>query len=431
MFKTITVLSLTIFLAGCSAPTFYTRSTPAPKLVSINIIDRNGMSETITSPDRLKQYTEVDFLAPQGFEKVLRVYERDCTGDIRAFISGYHENGLIKQYLEVLNARARGYYREWHENGVLKIEAFLVGGEPDLTTEAQRTWVFEGSSLMFDECGRKKAEIPYVSGKLHGNSLYYHDSGSLWKKIPFCQGEISGTVEVYLESGELFQKGTYLNGKKEGCFERFWPGQDEQASLASQEIYKNDRLWSANYYDKEGVEISSVSNGEGKRAVFGKERLSELQQIQQGQIEGLIMAFGPQGELVRQWNLQNNMKNGEEIEYYPIELSKGKQIPQLSMNWNEGKIQGSVKTWYVTGAQESQKEMSQNVKNGMLTAWYRDGSLMMIERYDMDKLIRGEYFEKGESSPISQVIDGSGVATLFDPDGHFLRRVKYNKSHPE
>ena len=90
-----------------------------------------------------------------------------------------------------------------------------------------------------------------------------------------------------------------------------------------------------------------------------------------------------------------------------------------------------VKTWYPNGSPESQREMANNAKNGVLTAWYRDGNLMMIEEYENDKLVRGDYFKKEERIPVSQVIGGKGTVTIFDADGHFVQKIAYVNGKPE
>lgn len=104
---------------------------------------------------------------------------------------------------------------------------------------------------------------------------------------------------------------------------------------------------------------------------------------------------------------------------------------RLSLNWYEGKIQGLVKTWYDNGAIESQKEMANNQKNGVLTAWYRDGNIMMIEEYDNNKLVRGDYFRKGDKTPVSQLIQGKGTVTIFDAEGHFVQKIPYAYGKPD
>ncbi len=70
------------------------------------------------------------------------------------------------------------------------------------------------------------------------------------------------------------------------------------------------------------------------------------------------------------------------------------------------------------------------MKNGVSTAWYRNGNLMMIEEYEQNKLIRGDYFKKGEKVPVSQVIQGKGTVTSFDADGHFIQKIPYLNGKP-
>ena len=112
-------------------------------------------------------------------------------------------------------------------------------------------------------------------------------------------------------------------------------------------------------------------------------------------------------------------------------LYPGTLEPKMALTWYQGKLQGPARTWYSDGQLESQRELGDNKKNGLLTAWYQDGSLMLIEEYDQDKLVRGEYFRQGEKIPLTEVIKGKGTATLFDSEGHFIRRVAYVNGIPE
>lgn len=430
LFKKLCFVALAATIPQSCAPKedpCYIEYVPSTTLTSINIIDRNGISETVSSKERLKKYQEVDWLSPQPFEKVLRVYSRDSISDIHAYITSYYENGLPKQYLEVVNARAKGSYREWHENGVKKLEATVIGGEADLTTEAQKTWLFEGLSEVWDDCGNPEARFSYSNGTLEGNSLYYHRNGNVWKSVPFCQGVIQGLFVIYLDNGDVFQTTEFQQGKKQGASLRYWPC----GNLSSEENFCQDELLSGRYWDIKGNLICEVVDGCGTRAVFGKESVIELQEIKHGAIDGEIRALGSSGEVVRLWHVSNGLKHGEEIEYYPISYCREPLKPQLSINWWEGKIQGLTKTWYSNGVQESQREMSGNRKNGFLTAWYTDGTIMLMEEYDQDKLVRGEYYKKGDRVPVSEVKNGTGTATLFDNEGHLIHRVNYVKSAVE
>lgn len=413
------VLSMVV-LTGCG------RSNGPATLSSINIIDRNGFSETIRNEERLKQYADVNFLEQQPYQKVMRVFARDSHGNIKAYITSYHPNGHPKQYLEVVNNRANGVYREWHVNGTLKLDTFVIGGTADLDTGAERTWLFDGKSSAWDDKGNLIAEIPYHSGVLEGVSTFYHANGQMWKQEPCHEGKIQGTYCIYLENGELLQTMEYVAGLKHGPAKRYW----KPDVVAADETFCDGFLTLGNYYDICGKLVCSVKNGEGLRAIFSKNCISEIHEYHQGKLEGLVKVFGSSGALISTHNVRNGLKHGEETEYYPCEKSGKELAPMLSVNWAEGKIQGIVKTWYPNGVMESKREMINNKKNGLFSAWYPDGSVMMMEEYDQGKLVRGEYFTAGERMPISQVAAGKGIATLFDSDGNLMRKITYNSGKP-
>jgi len=420
-----TLLVSTILLLGNGCNSYH-QSSGIPVLTSINFIDYNGLSETLTTPDRLKQYEQVDFLKPQPFQKIMRVYSRDREGNISAVITSYHPNGQTQQYLEVVNNRASGFYREWHPNGILKLETYVIGGMADITAGAEKSWLFEGVSTAWNENGCLLAEIPYSKGELEGISLYFHPSGNLWKRAPFCGGVLNGLQETFLDNGEVLQTTEYVNGVKSGVSKRYWCG----GILASEETYMQGLLKEGRYYNLLSEELSAVKNGNGFRAVFGRDTVAEFHEYKNGQQEGLVKVFSPDQKLMGTYHMKNGQKHGEEIEYYEKPSLRQALQPKLSINWYEDTIQGVAKTWYDNGALESQREMSTNQKNGLATAWYRDGSLMMIEEYDHDKLTKGEYYKRGEKIPMSEVSSGKGNVTLFDAEGNFLRKITYFNGRP-
>ncbi|MFQ5753170.1 MAG: toxin-antitoxin system YwqK family antitoxin, partial [bacterium] len=242
------------------------------------------MAETISNSERINQYQCVDFLKPQPYQKVLRIYSRDNYGNIHAFINSYHENGQPKQYLKVVNSRAFGDYREWHDNGVLKLQAYVVGGEADIAPSAEATWLFDGNSSVWDKEGTLIANICYEKGKLQGDSLYYHPNGNVWKRIPYNNDEIDGTYEIYLENRQLLQCTEYRKGSRHGPSFHYW----SQNQLASREEYQNGSLLFGLYYDPAGQLVSEINDGHGKRAVFGKTTITELQEFRHGIPEGEI-----------------------------------------------------------------------------------------------------------------------------------------------
>ena len=47
-----------------------------PVLAHMQIVDRNGFNETISAEDRLNQYQHANFLDPQPYKKVVRVFKK-------------------------------------------------------------------------------------------------------------------------------------------------------------------------------------------------------------------------------------------------------------------------------------------------------------------------------------------------------------------
>ena len=52
---------------------------------------------------------------------------------------------------------------------------------------------------------------------------------------------------------------------------------------------------------------------------------------------------------------------------------------------------------------------------------------MMIEEYDGDRLVKGQYYKLGQKEPVSSIFNGTGTATLYDEEGVFLRKIHYLK----
>jgi antitoxin component YwqK of YwqJK toxin-antitoxin module len=397
-----------------------------PHLISLNIIDRNGLTETITTKDRLEKYECVDFLSHQPYQKVLQAYSKDILGNSQSVITSYYPNGQVKQYLEAVNSRAYGSYKEWYEDGTLKVEASIIGGIADITPCAEKSWEFDCIAQAWNEEGCLITSISYEKGVLEGDSIYYHSNGSVWKRFPYHKDQLNGTAEYFLDNGQILQTVNFLNNMREGTALRFWTPD----VIASDECFCRGLLMAGTYFDPCGKIIAEVRDGDGYRATFNKTGIYELQEFHKGVLQGEVRVFDENVSLVRSYIVDDDLKNGEEIEYFPSE-NIDEPKPHLMITWYKGRIQGYVKSWYENGYLESQKELVNNKLNGVSTAWYKDGSLMMVEEYDSDRLLKGEYYKKGEKIPLSEVIGGKGTATIFDGDGRYIRKISYLNGKPE
>jgi antitoxin component YwqK of YwqJK toxin-antitoxin module len=419
-FKRCFILVLCLVLASCAA-----HKSDKHELSCIQITDRNGFSETISSKERLEKFNTTDFLATQPYKQVFRLFNKDQKGQANGLLTSYHPNGQIFQYLEVINSRANGVYKEWHFNGQIKIEADVIGGPADLSAASQKQWLFDGLCKVWDERGELVSEISYKKGSLDGKALYYYPNGTLKRVTPYVQNEISGEQIEYLSSGKLYCKMNFEEGKREGSSLTLW----DEEKLASVEEYKDDLLVLGQYFDKSGVIISEIQDKQGKKAIFQDGALAKLVEYKKGIAEGKVDEFSG-GILKRTYFLRNGEKDGEEIEFYPPN-EKNEFIKKLSFYWDSGIINGVVKSWYQDGKLESQKEIKKNKKDGVSCAWYKNGKVMLVEEYEDDVLVNGKYYKCSVSEPISTVVKGNGLATLFDGDGSFLSKVKYSKGKIE
>ncbi|MBS0620319.1 MAG: hypothetical protein JSS61_02540 [Verrucomicrobia bacterium] len=405
-------LLLCLLLAGCASRT----TDSSQSLTSIQFIDRNGFTETMSSKDRIASYAEIDFLKPQPYEKVLRVYGRNLHGQSTSKITSYHDNGLIWQYLEVVDGRAHGMYRQWHPNGQLHIEANVIEGTADIHELAQATWIFDGVCKVWDDEGNLSADIPYVKGALADQTHYYFPSGAIQQKIPYEQGLLEGALQVFDKEGALIEETHYHLGKKHGP--AFSPN--------SQEEYQEGLLMQAKYFDLQGSILAEIQNGIGIAASFENGTLSSLTEYKKGIPEGEVRLFLPSGALHCSYFIKEGMKTGEEWEYYPNTTK-----PKICLHWNEDRIQGTVKTWYENGQMESQREIHDNKKQGLSFAWYKTGDLMLMEEYENDLLLKGSYYKRGEKTPISKIDAGEGTATLYTSEGFLLKKIGYEKGKPQ
>jgi len=429
-FLPVGLIIVPLFLLCLAACASRSDSSTSPALISLQTIDRNGFSETISSKDRVQRFSEIDFLAEQPYKKVLRLYGRDKNGKSCSKITSYHPNGHIWQYLEIVEGRAHGAYKEWHPNGVLKIEANVIEGLGDVTEAAQMSWLFEGQSTVYDEQGSLEAVFHYVKGMLEGTAVYYSPNGKVAKSIPYVQDNIEGDALIYDTQGRLLEKISFSQGNKHGIAE----GRGINGSWSYREKYDQGSLKHGIYTSSLFTSLPGVVDGEGHQVIFKEGDLFSIVEIHKGALEGAIRMFYSDGALKTLYTMHEDKKHGAEWEYYatakvrdPLAIPKQ---PKMMVFWHEDILQGLAKTWYDNGVVESEREMNQNALHGLSSAYYRDGSLMLMEEYQNGQLMKGSYYKKGDKRPISTVEEGKGVATLHHAEGYFLRKTNYEKGLP-
>ena len=401
----------------------------AEKLVSLTLVDPHGLTETIRARDRLERYRAVNFLLAQPYRKVVRVYGKEKEGSLRTYITSYYPNGQVKRYLQVVNSRASGLYQEWHSSGQRKLCAQVVGGEPDVEDSSITTYLFDGPAEVWDEAGRPLALFSYQRGSLEGVVIEYHPTGALKERAHFTGGLRQWLTQRFSEGGELKEEVTFHEGEPQGEAHGYWP--DGRSSY--NELYKKGLLHEGLYFDEEGDCIATIHQGRGRRARFLREGRFDLIEYREGVCEGAVEELDADFHLLRRYHTKNGVKHGEEIEFYPPSPfgQEAAARPKLLITWQQGLLHGTVKSWYPSGQLESQREMAHNKRYGPSTGWYEEGQLMLIEEYEEDRLIKGSYFSHSSGLPVSHVVAGSGLATLYDGSGHLIRKVVYQGGLPE
>lgn len=420
-----------LLLSGCSTTSRMNTSaeTLKPVLSSITLVDKNGVTETVAEKQRLIEFERSDFFAPQPYQKVLRVYSRSADGKIRSKLSTYHDNGSIKQYLEIYNGRAMGAYMEWFSSGQLRMSATVIEGKPEVDPFSQETWSFDGESKVYAEDGSLEATLMYRLGALDGESKQYFPSGAIERISSFKKGLQVGQEQTFFPSGQQKQIRHFDEGKLQGESMSWYDNGKEW----SKEEWQQGLLMEGAYYNQGGSKVAEVLKGNGKKALFHKGYVAELIEIRHGVEEGEVTLYASNGDVTATYyqktSLQKtSLKHGLETRYYP---KTEPPRPKMTIDWQEGLISGTVKTWYPNGVLESQREFISNSKQGIAMAWYIDGGIMLIEEYEKDRLSRGEYRKRGDSHPVSQIIDGKGFATLFDSKGALIKKVRYIDGVPQ
>jgi antitoxin component YwqK of YwqJK toxin-antitoxin module len=403
---------LALILASCS------QKTTKSHLISLQMIDRNGQTETISQTARIELLEKQDFSKPQPYEKILRVYSKNSDGKNPSIITTYHKNGQLFQALEALDGRAFGAYKEYYETGQLHIEACVIEGTADLTNLAQSSWVFDGPCSIFYPSGACLAEFQYALGKRSGPSCYYYENGDRQKSLYFLDDLAEGEVCEYYSNRHLKAKYQFLKGEQIG--ESI--GYHENGQIFFQESWVDNFIEHAQYFKPNGEKVSSIDQGNGIKSVYENQKLISQISFKNGVPEGLIKEFNQKGSLSSYYHIQNGQKHGEETLFY-----EDSNTTKMRLEWNEDTISGLVKTFYKDGSLESQKSYSQNKKNGPSTIYYPSGDLMMLETYSQDKLVEGKYYKKGEKIPASYVEDGQGTALFFDEWGAIKQEISYEK----
>ena len=82
--------------------------------------------------------------------------------------------------------------------------------------------------------------------------------------------------------------------------------------------------------------------------------------------------------------------------------------------------------WYENGQKLVEENIKDGKSEGLLTMWYENGQKQGEENYKDGKLVSSTVWKpNGEKCSITNVVDGNGVAVVYNDDGTEDRRNTY------
>lgn len=148
------------------------------------------------------------------------------------FTKEFNKNGnLFCEYTQIVIQdkkwiRMHGFYKEYYENEMLKIECNYENSE------------LNGIWNRFYASGEKEWEVQYFNGAKHGSYKQYHKNNKLKLEGKHIANLKQGEENRYKENGTLEWKGIYLDNKFEGV----WSQYDDAENIMNQLKYKKGKL---------------------------------------------------------------------------------------------------------------------------------------------------------------------------------------------
>ena len=122
----------------------------------------------------------------------------------------YYDNGKLKSEFEKNdNGKLDGIYREYYENGQLKLECTYKDGQLD------------GISKEYYKNNQLSCEYNFKNGQLDGLCKEYYDSGKIKEEYYCKNGEFEGIYKKYYTNGKEKSEYNYKNGRISGIAKEY------------------------------------------------------------------------------------------------------------------------------------------------------------------------------------------------------------------
>ena len=145
----------------------------------------------------------------------------------------YYDNGILKSEFEKNdNGQLDGIYREYYENGQLKLECTYKNGQ------------LEGIAKEYYKNNQLSCEYNFRDGKLDGLCKEYYESGKIKEEYYCKDGKFEGTYKKYYTNGKEKSEYNYKNGKLNGMAKEYRINGDVEVE------YDYEKINLENIYEK-------------------------------------------------------------------------------------------------------------------------------------------------------------------------------------
>lgn len=253
-----------------------------------------------------------------------------------------------------------GEYKEYYQNGELKIEGFYKNGYPD------STWKYYEIDGDLEATGNyKQCDFEIGPTRVIGGCCGYNTTKFIGRK--------QGTWKYYLDN-EIYQMTTYHCGLKIGTEYTYY----DSIRIESTATYNNGKLQLDTYYNENGF-IESVSKVEYVYEVEKKK--PELTRREIDVVE-TVYEFFESGALKASYKQGNNGYIGEYIEYYENGQFKKRE------NYNNDSYEGEQFEYYPNGWIKKKSEYKDDELHGTVCYCDENGCCYKTETWKKGKLIK-------------------------------------------
>jgi len=261
-----------------------------------------------------------------------------------------------------IRGKLDGPYTTWYPDG------------KKLAGEYYKKGLQDSSYKAYYHSGQVSTDGHYSYDNKSGRWNYYYPDGKLKSTEEYMDGKLNGKQTYYFENGKVEEETTYKNGDKTGPFSQF----DPDGTLLYELIWKEDRLISYTWLDKNGVKKPATP----------------------------VVA---ESAKIKTWFPNGNV--AAEIEY------------------KDGFLDGQYKLYFTNGRLRFADSLKYGDIEGRYVVYYDNGQIKDDYLY-LHSNMNGpytEYNEKGVLTEKGYFYDGSahGVTELYDDNGHSKEKDFY------